>query len=153
MPQIGPGKGDGLNGNDDFGRERVTGLLTDRYKFRVPSLRNVALTGPWGHAGSFGTLENMVRHHLNPRRSLRNYDRSQVTLTSRENLDEFDFLIYDDEQSQRAIARANELPRKSLKEKEIAALMDFLHALTDPVSLDLRHDVPKRVPSGLPIFE
>jgi len=44
MPQIGPGKGDGPSGRDDFGRERVTGLAEDRFKFRTPSLRNVALT-------------------------------------------------------------------------------------------------------------
>ena len=39
MPQIGAGKGDGPSGHEDFGRERVTGDLADRFKFRVPTLR------------------------------------------------------------------------------------------------------------------
>lgn len=62
--QIGEGKG---NGNvDDFGRERETGLLEDRYKFRTPSLLNVAVTGPYGHAGAFDTLEQIVAHYTDP---------------------------------------------------------------------------------------
>ncbi len=64
IPQIGPGKGDGPNGFDDFGRERVTGDPAERYRFRTPTLRNVALTGPWGHDGAYDTLEGIVRHHL-----------------------------------------------------------------------------------------
>ncbi len=32
----------------------------DRYKFRTPTLLNVEVTGPWGHAGAYTTLENMV---------------------------------------------------------------------------------------------
>ena len=55
MPQIGPGKGDGFDGHEDFGRERVTGDARDRHKFRTPTLRNVALTAPWGHAGAYDT--------------------------------------------------------------------------------------------------
>ena len=43
MPQIGPGKGDNLegytDGHDDFGRGRVTGDIADRFKFRTPTLR------------------------------------------------------------------------------------------------------------------
>ncbi|MCP4202769.1 MAG: cytochrome-c peroxidase, partial [bacterium] len=36
MPQIGPGKGDGFDGREDFGRERVTGRAGQRYMFRTP---------------------------------------------------------------------------------------------------------------------
>ncbi len=153
VPQIGPGKGDGVSGHDDFGRERVTGLRSDRYRFRVPTLRNVALTGPWGHDGAFGSLEAMVRHHLDPVVSFEAYDRSQVTLPFREDLDAIDFLMHDDELARAEIAEACELRPKRLRERDIRALMDFLHALTDPASLDLRHDVPKSVPSGIPIFD
>ena len=46
MPQIGPGKDDGFDGREDFGRQQVTGEPLDRYRFRTPSLRNVTLTGP-----------------------------------------------------------------------------------------------------------
>ena len=81
VPQIGPGKGHGgdmaylaatgLPGRaEDEGRYRVTGNPRDLFAFRTPSLRNVALTGPWGHSGAFTTLEDMVRHHLDPVASL-----------------------------------------------------------------------------------
>ena len=40
----------------------------DRFKFRTPTLRNVALTAPYGHSGSYDTLEaveheTVVIHH------------------------------------------------------------------------------------------
>ncbi len=44
VAQIGPGKGDGADGRDDFGRMRETGAAADRYAFRTPALRNVELT-------------------------------------------------------------------------------------------------------------
>jgi cytochrome c peroxidase len=45
----------------DPGREEVTGLEADRHQFKVPSLRNVAETGPYFHDGSIATLEEAVR--------------------------------------------------------------------------------------------
>lgn len=52
----------------DLGRFLVTGLESDRYVFKVPSLRNAAMTAPYLHDGSIGTLEEMVvlmaRHQL-----------------------------------------------------------------------------------------
>lgn len=36
MPQIGPGKGDGTAGHNDFGRLRVTGVESDKYRFKNP---------------------------------------------------------------------------------------------------------------------
>jgi cytochrome c peroxidase len=45
----------------DLGRYLVTRRAEDRYVFRVPSLRNVALTAPYLHDGSVKTLEEMVR--------------------------------------------------------------------------------------------
>ena len=55
------------NGSDgafvDIGRERVTGKASDRGKFSVPSLRNVALTAPYMHDGRFRTLEDVIRHY------------------------------------------------------------------------------------------
>jgi cytochrome c peroxidase len=44
----------------DLGRFNVTGLERDRYVFRVPTLRNVALTAPYFHDGSAATLEDAV---------------------------------------------------------------------------------------------
>jgi cytochrome c peroxidase len=47
----------------DTGRERVTGSAMDKGKFAIPSLRNVALTGPYMHDGRFQTLEEAVDHY------------------------------------------------------------------------------------------
>jgi len=49
------------SGDDtDSGRHSVTRVERDRGVFRVPSLRNVALTGPYFHDGSMPTLEGAV---------------------------------------------------------------------------------------------
>lgn len=47
----------------DLGRMEVSGLETDRAKFKVPTLRNVALTAPYMHDGRFATLEAVVEHY------------------------------------------------------------------------------------------
>ncbi len=48
---------------NDLGRETVTGFITDRYKFKVPSLRNVALTQPYMHDGRFGSLQSVLNFY------------------------------------------------------------------------------------------
>lgn len=45
----------------DLGRENVTGEAVDRHVFKVPSLRNIAKTGPYFHDGSIATLEEVVK--------------------------------------------------------------------------------------------
>ena len=154
MPQIGPGKGDGFDGHDDFGRERVTGVEAERYTFRTPPLRNVALTGPWGHDGAFDTLEGVVRHHMNTGDSIRNYDcRNEPVLPSREDLDALDCIVQDDPLRVDIIADSSELAPFTLTDQEVSDLLDFLHALTDPAGIDLRGDVPRSLPSGLTLVE
>jgi cytochrome c peroxidase len=44
----------------DPGRRRVTALDSDIGKFKVPSLRNVAVTAPYMHDGSLATLESVI---------------------------------------------------------------------------------------------
>lgn len=44
----------------DLGRFAITGNPADRHVFRVPSLRNVAVTAPYLHDGSAGSLEDAV---------------------------------------------------------------------------------------------
>lgn len=151
IPQIGPGKGDGLNGKDDFGREQVSGNPADRYRFRTPTLRNVAITGPWGHDGAYNTLEGVLRHHMNGINSLNTYDTEQAVLPSRTDLDATDFSVHNDAQSRADLANSIELNSIDLSNDELNHLIEFLHALTDPASLDLRSTVPTRLPSGLPL--
>ncbi len=50
---------------NDKGREVVTGFSADRYKFKVPSLRNVALTAPYMHDGRFGSLQSVLNFYSN----------------------------------------------------------------------------------------
>ena len=47
----------------DFGRELTTDLIADRAKFKVTSLRNIAVTPPYMHDGRFETLEEVVDHY------------------------------------------------------------------------------------------
>jgi len=44
----------------DLGRYNITGNEADKYVFRVPSLRNIALTNPYLHDGSIDTLKESV---------------------------------------------------------------------------------------------
>ena len=48
---------------NDIGRKRVTGLESDLYKFKVPTLRNIAITFPYMHDGRFGTLKDVLDHY------------------------------------------------------------------------------------------
>ena len=153
MPQVGPGKGDGAYGYEDFGRERVTGNVSDRYRFRVPSLRNVAQTAPYGHSGAFNSLEAVVRHHVDTVTSLQSFNASQVVMPSRPDLDARDYRALNDATVTASIASANELAPADFSEREVRQLIDFLHALTDPAMIDMRDDVPRSVPSGLPLAD
>ena len=153
MPQIGPGKGDGVNGREDFGHFRVSGDYKDLYKFRTPSLRNVVLTAPYGHVGSIVKLRDVVEHHNNALYSLYNYDTSQAQMPSRPDLDAIDFEVMENPYLVEKIAKASEINKLKYSKEDIDKIMEFLYALTDPASLDIREHAPRCVPSGLPIAD
>ena len=48
---------------NDLGRYEATGISEDRWRFRVPSLRNVAITGPYMHDGSLLTLADVIAYY------------------------------------------------------------------------------------------
>jgi cytochrome c peroxidase len=48
---------------NDVGRYRVTLVDADKYKFKVPSLRNIEKTKPYMHDGRFFTLEAVLDHY------------------------------------------------------------------------------------------
>ena len=74
IPPFGPGRTRRFDPYvRDVGRMGETDRLEDAYRFRTPSLRNVALTAPYGHNGAFPELEGIIRHHLNPSISFRNW--------------------------------------------------------------------------------
>jgi len=47
----------------DSGREQITMASSDKATFRVPTLRNIALTAPYMHDGRFKTLEEVIEHY------------------------------------------------------------------------------------------
>ena len=50
----------------DSGRYRITQNIEDKGRFRVPSLRNVALTYPYLHDGSAKNLDSILSKYANP---------------------------------------------------------------------------------------
>jgi len=148
LPQIGPGTLEGTRA--DLGRGLVTGEEEDNYRFRTPSLRNVALTAPYGHNGAYATLEGIVRHHLDPMAALSRYDRSQAKLHPIASGAD-DWQALDDPEEVMRLAMAIEIEPVSLSDAEVADLLAFLGALTDPGSASGRLGVPDTVPSGLPV--
>lgn len=57
----------------DIGRMEFTGQEMDYGRFRVPTLRNIALTAPYMHDGRFNTLEEVLDHyneHIQPSKTL-----------------------------------------------------------------------------------
>ncbi len=48
---------------DDVGRFRFTGEDEDMARFKVPSLRNIALTAPYMHDGSMPALSEVIEHY------------------------------------------------------------------------------------------
>ncbi len=47
----------------DIGRMRITNKKEDSLKFKVPSLRNVLPSFPYGHDGRFATIKNVLDHY------------------------------------------------------------------------------------------
>jgi cytochrome c peroxidase len=185
MPQIGPGKSDGWDTSywqatgymarlEDHGRARETARPRDKFAFRTPTLRNVALTAPYGHSGAYNTLEEVIAHHIDPVAALDAYRTEEAALPKVEHviettvtgsqliykpvnparLDDFqkrDTWVMNSMAQRNAIAQASELEPVKLSAGEIADLVAFMNALTDPRFVDPADLVPDRVPSGLAI--
>ena len=141
FPQIGPGKGDGTA--DDFGRERETGAEEDRYRFRTPSLLNVAVTAPYGHAGAYGSLNQVLQHYNNPRGEVNDFfdDGGVCSLTQFEDLVDCEALYpFAEANTDAALDKlADErasgdslFEDPNLNAGERADIVAFLQALTDP---------------------
>ncbi len=144
VPQFGPGKPP--SPPLDLGCGPVSGRPADRFAFRTPPLRNVAVTGPWMHDGAYTTLEGAVRHHLDPARALLAYDRSQLAPALRPT-------VLDDPATLRAVlATLDPLAGPiELADGEIDDLLAFLIGLTSPSVDSLDAVIPEAVPSGLPV--
>jgi cytochrome c peroxidase len=147
LPQLGPG----VNGQDlrfhsgpDLGREMVTSLVEDRFLFRTPSLHGVGLTGPWGHAGQFAELDDMVAHYRDVVLSHQRYDIVA-------NVPDPVLALTQWVGSEQVLATLDPL-LTGTNEFLADAVVEFLHALTPDDARDLSDVVPASVPSGLPVF-
>jgi cytochrome c peroxidase len=146
VPQLGPGKDNGLDGIDDFGRANVSYDYRDQYRFRTPSLRNVELTAPYFHSGAYESLADVIWHHADPWRANIVYDPARQLPPAFQD----QVLPYDFERQAHSVARPMQagLP---MSDGDVADLVDFLLSLTDPEARDLSHITPSEVPSGLPL--
>jgi cytochrome c peroxidase len=137
----------------DTGRMAETDRVQDAYRFRTPSLRNVALTAPYGHNGAYPTLEGIVRHHLAPHAALADWAQTQAHLPSTPWLAAVDFVVRDDRLEAARHAAALDIAPVALTEAEVSDIVSFLHALTGrgAQAAHLAPDLPAVVPSGLPV--
>lgn len=143
VAQLGPGEGDGTLGGDDFGRMRVTGDPVDRYLFRTTPLRNVELTGPYGHDGAIASLRGFVAHYSESDTKLLTFDPNTLPSALRGTVqpNAGDILAQRDPL----------LAGVVLTDDLVDRLMDYMAALTDDAARDLSKLVPSRVPSKLPV--
>lgn len=106
----------------DPGRERVSGDASQRGGFKVPSLRNVALTAPYMHSGAFAELREAVAFYTG--------GRGHAVPPGEE------------------LSIHWHIWEPQLSDAELDRLVDFLGALTDQSYMP---EIPRRLPSGLPL--
>jgi cytochrome c peroxidase len=106
----------------DAGAQTVSGEPSLRGAFRVPSLRNIARTAPYMHAGQFSTLAEVIEFYN----------------------DKPGHAVPDDEK----LMLNWHMVDPGLTDAEASDLVAFLHTLTDETALP---EIPETVPSGLPV--
>ncbi|MDE0473484.1 MAG: cytochrome-c peroxidase [Gammaproteobacteria bacterium] len=110
-----------------------------RFRFRTPTLRNVAVTPPYMHNGMIGTLEEVLEF----------YDRGR---SENPNVSNRRRRRGDDDRRDEALATPGRLSGRfrgvdDMTVQQQEDIIAFLEALTDP---DFDRTIPARVPSGLP---
>ena len=138
FPQL--GRGFVRADRSDLGRWLETLDEADRFAFRTPSLLNVAQTAPYGHAGSFDTLNDAIAYHADPRAGANRFDFSLLQL------DQFRRLQLEYEHAEphtRAALAASSfaasesmLPGQALPQGEVDQLAAFLETLSDECVTD-----------------
>jgi len=152
LPQFGPGRPPSFDPLPrDVGRMAISHDLDDAYRFKTPFLRNVALTGPYGHNGAMPTLRDMVRHHANPVESRRTWTKDMAGLPKAEWLQDADFKILDEAVEMARQETTLDIGLPDISEDEISDIVAFLNALTGETAQNLPMGVPASVPSGLPV--
>jgi cytochrome c peroxidase len=109
----------------------VSNRAEDAYAFRVPSLRNLSFTAPYGHNGAYATLRAMIEHHNDPIAGLENYDRSQAILPEAPHIEEIDWIGFADTRELERIKRSVDLQPLGLSDTEIDKILEFLKLLDE----------------------
>ena len=152
LPPFGPGRTRRFDPIPrDVGRMAESDLLEDAYKFRTPSLRNVALTGPYGHNGAYPTLAGIIRHHAAPLDSLAAWRPEMAQLPDVPWLQKADFVIHQDSREMARVRANIGINIKALTDDEVLDLVEFMGALTGVASIHGRLGKPAAVPSGLEV--
>lgn len=152
LPQFGPGRTRRFEHvARDRGRLNESDRLEDSYRFRTPSLRNVAATGPYGHNGAYASVEGIIRHHLLPLESLDHYQADQLVMPQDEYLTKTDFISQQDAREMQRLRRYRDIHSPMLDDGEVQQLVAFLQTLTDQQALYGKLGAPQSVPSGLPL--
>lgn len=103
--------------------------------FRSTTLLNVALTGPWGHAGQFGTLKRNIEHYSDHGASVAAYfaNEEMCDLKQFKHLNDCaQTLAPDGLELSEAIIAGNPDFSNNLNESEVDLIVLFLETLTDP---------------------
>jgi cytochrome c peroxidase len=121
----------------------ITNIESDKYLFRTTPLRNVELTGPYGHDGAISALQAFVEHYSESDLKLLAFDPLQLEPDLRSSLlpNSADILAQ----------RDTLLKGVVLTPALVGQLMDYMSALTDDRARNLSQLTPRRVPSGLPV--
>jgi cytochrome c peroxidase len=121
----------------------VTGNPADKYLFRTTPLRNVELTGPYGHDGAIISLRAFIEHYSESDLKLQSYDPTQLEALLQSTLqpNQGDIL------GQRDILLAGVVLTPDLVDQ----LFDYMSALTDDAARNLSRSAPKHVPSKLSV--
>ncbi|SPF79910.1 Cytochrome c551 peroxidase [Pseudoprimorskyibacter insulae] len=152
IPQFGPGRTDKYDPVPrDVGRMFATSNLLDAYKFRTPSLRNVALTGPYGHNGAYSDLKDMIRHMADPVAMRASWTPDKATLPRVPWLQSTDFRVQSDALEMARQAAIVDTQPVHLSEQDIIDIEAFLNCLTGETAQSRPLGRPDSVPSGLPV--
>jgi cytochrome c peroxidase len=115
-----------------------------RFRFRTPTLRNVALTAPYMHNGMLATLDDVLRFYDNGRSENPNVVNGRGRRGDRRG-----DRRGGDRGVDRGVAQLSGSFRRvdDMSDQEMLDIVAFLEALTDE---DFDKTIPTRVPSGLP---
>ncbi len=140
--------------NDDLpkvlpGRINVTGKASDAFKMRTPSLRNVAFSAPYGYAGGYETLKEVIEAHVDPEK----VHNAKVALIEKQQ----QRWSADDRKIAQSVFQSRSIAVSPLKglaaegklDPVIDDLIAFLSATSDEAGARGRLGKPEEVPSSL----